>query len=111
MPGARATSESAKKDDTAESANVIPTQRSAPQTNPTKGPNAVSTYAYGPPVMLTRLPASAKQMTINAITSVQTRYASGAAAPSEAATPEGRRNTPPPTVTLTMLAASPQRPI
>ena len=61
-----------------------------PTTKPTNGPNAVSTYAYGPPVIDTRLPASAKQSTMSPIATVQTRYASGAAAPSSAATPDGQ---------------------
>ena len=90
-------------------ASVMPTQSSTPDTNPTNGPNAVSTYAYGPPVIDTRLPASAKQRTMSPIATVQARYASGAAAPTSAATPEGRRKMPPPIVTFTIPAASPQR--
>ena len=43
--GTSASSESAKKVETAASARVIPTHRSAPETKPTNGPNAVSTYA------------------------------------------------------------------
>src|SRR6267143_2668793 len=60
--------------------------------------------------MATRLPASAKQRAINPIAAAHTPYARGAPAPSDAATPAGRRKMPPPTVTLTMLAANPQAP-
>src|SRR5882762_9442087 len=91
IDGTTASRASAKNEETADIAKVIPTQSSAPLMNPTNGPNAVSTYAYGPPVMLTRLPASAKQTTMRPIATVQARYANGAAAPSDAATPEGRR--------------------
>ena len=62
-------------------------------------------------VIDTRLPASAKQSTMSAIDAAQTRYANGAAAPSVAATPEGRRKMPPPIVTFTMPAARPHTPI
>jgi hypothetical protein len=58
----------------------------------------------------TRLPASAKHRTINAIAIAQTRYAAGAAGPSAAAAADGSRKMPPPTVMLTMLAAKPQVP-
>src|SRR5829696_7497747 len=77
--GTRASSESAKKLETADSASVIPTHSIAPETKPTNGPNAVPTYAYGPPVIDTRLPASAKHSTISAMATVHARYASGAA--------------------------------
>src|SRR6185295_13699740 len=110
-PGASASSESPKKVVTAESASVMQTHSSTPQTKPTNGPKAVSMYAYGPPVIDTRLPASAKQRTISPIASVHTRYASGAAGPTAAATPAGSRKIPPPTVTFTIPAASPHVPI
>ena len=44
------------------------------------------------------------------IATAQTRYAIGAAGPSAPAIGAGRRKMPPPTVMLTMLAASPQVP-
>ena len=44
------------------------------------------------------------------IATAQTTYASGAAAPSAPAAAAGRRKIPPPTVTLTMLAARPHVP-
>src|SRR5262245_22427413 len=49
--------------------------------------------------------------TISPIPVAHTRKATGATDPSEAATLAGRRNTPPPTVTLTMIAANPYVPI
>ena len=52
----------------------------------------------------TRLPASAKDVTKTAIAKAQTRKASGAPAPSWAATSAGRAKIPAPTVALTMLA-------
>src|SRR5204863_3240416 len=79
---------------------------------PAKPPNARSTYAYGPPVSDTRLPASAKQRTTKVMATAQVMYATGAAAPKRpvnSAEP-GARKMPPPTVMLTMLAASPQTP-
>ena len=57
-------------------------QRSTPLRYPTKGPKTVPTYAYGPPVSFTRLPASAKQSTMSPKATAQTRYASHAAEPS-----------------------------
>ena len=69
------------------------------------------TYAYGPPVSETRLPAFAMQVTIRPMAIAQTRYATGAAAPSEPATIAGRRKIPPPIVMLMMPAASPNVPM
>ena len=86
--GTSASSESAKKVAHRGQRQRDRRPRAAPRTtNPTNGPNAVSTYAYGPPVIDTRLPASAKQSTMSPMTSVHARYASGAAAPNAAATP------------------------
>src|SRR5262245_38869471 len=51
------------------------------------------------------------QTTISPIATAQTRYARGAAAPSDAATLAGRRKMPPPIVMLTIPAASPSVPI
>ena len=49
--------------------------------------------------------------TISPIATAQTRYAIGAAAPSEPATLAGRRKMPPPMVMLMIPAASPNMPI
>src|SRR5437762_1054965 len=108
--GTGAASESAKTLVTAASANVSPDHNSTPVKNPMNGPNATSTYAYGPPVSATRLPASAKQRTISPIAIAQTRYANGAAAPRDPATVDGRRKIPAPTVTFTIPAARLQVP-
>ena len=59
----------------------------------------------------TRLPASAMHRTMSPIATAQSRYASGAVAPSGAAMSAGSRKIPPPIVTLTMLAASANVPI
>src|SRR5437868_10188921 len=95
---------------TAAIANVPASHSSTPARKPTNGPNATSTYAYGPPVSDTRLPASAKQSTTSTMASVHARYASGAAPPSDAATVAGSRKMLPPMVTFTMLAARTQGP-
>src|SRR6185295_7115311 len=108
--GISAPSASAKNDDTAAVAAVIPAQSMTPDKKPTSGPNATSTYAYNPPVSETRLPASAKHSTMRPMATAQTTYASGAAVPSASATPVGRRKMPAPIVTLTMLAARPHTP-
>ena len=108
--GSSAASESARKLVTAANAAVTPAQSKTPLMNPTKGPNATSTYAYGPPVDATRLPASAKQSTMSPIAIAQSKYASGAAAPSVAATLDGRRKIPAPTVMFTIPAAKPHVP-
>src|SRR5512138_1269505 len=108
--GIAAASASAKNDETAAVATVMPAHSVAPVMNPTNGPKATSTYAYNPPVSETLLPASAKHMTINPIATAQTTYATGAAAPSAPAAAEGRRKIPPPIVTLTMPADRPQTP-
>src|ERR1700730_14464299 len=75
------------------------------------GPNATPTYAYRPPVSDTRLPADAKHVTISAINTAHTMYASGAAVPRLAATVAGSTKIPAPIVTLTMLAVSRRTPI
>ncbi len=59
----------------------------------------------------TRLPAAAKHNAINAINVAQTRYATGAAAPSPAATVAGIRKIDDAIVTLMMLAVSSRVPI
>src|SRR5918992_3179681 len=51
------------------------------------------------------------QSTISAIATAHTRYASGAAAPSDPATLAGSRKMPPPIVMLMMPAASPNVPM
>src|SRR5215208_3127044 len=70
--GSRSTTLRTNTVDTAATAAVPPSQSSTPVMNPANGPNATSTYAYGPPVSDTRLPASAKQTTISAITPAHT---------------------------------------
>ena len=50
------------------------------------------------------------QRDVDPIAAAQTMYASGDADPRDAAADAGKRKIPPPTVTLTMLAASPQTP-
>jgi len=77
---------------------TVATARSTPVTNPKKEPSPTSTYAYGPPVIVTRLPASMNTMTTSAITVAQTRYASGAAVPSCATAMAGSTKMPLPTV-------------
>ena len=71
----------------------------------------VPTYAYGPPVSVTRRPAAAMHATIKAMATAQITYATGAAAPSEAAASAGTRKMPPPIITLTMPAARPTVPM
>ena len=59
--------------DTAAVANVPSIHNSTPEMKPAYPPNAVPTYAYGPPVSDTRLPASAMHSTISPIATAQTR--------------------------------------
>src|SRR4029453_19337717 len=96
---------------TAAIANVSTIHRRNPARNPTKGPNATSMYAYGPPVIDTRLPASARHKTMSPMEMAQSTWATGAVAPSVAAMSAGRRKMPPPIVTLTMLAARARGPM
>jgi hypothetical protein len=97
---------------TAANATVPVNHRSTPMRYPVNGPNATSTYAYGPPVVATRLAASARQRTMRPIASAHTTYASGAAAPSRPVTSglDGTRKIPPPIVILTIAAATDQVP-
>jgi hypothetical protein len=46
-------------------------QSKTPDPNPTNDPKATSTYAYGPPVNETRLPASAMHCTTSPIAAAQ----------------------------------------
>ena len=59
-----------------------------------------------PPVIDTRLPATASVTDISAIIAAQTKNASGAAAPIPCATSAGSTKIPAPTVVLTMAAVS-----
>src|SRR5665213_2333162 len=91
---------------------VVPTSHnSVPARNPTYLPRAISTYAYGPPVRSTLLPACAKQSTMSPIAAATTMYAIGADGPIVAATTAGSTKIPPPTVTLNAVAARPRTPI
>ena len=96
---------------TAAVASVPSSQSSVPARKPTYLPSAISTYAYGPPVSDTLLPACAKQRTMSPIAAAHTTYAIGADGPMAAATTAGRTNIPPPTVTLNAVAARPRTPI
>ena len=96
---------------TAAITNVSIIQSRKPATKPAKGPNATWMYAYGPPVIDTRLSASARHSTMRLMASAHSTYAIGAVAPSVAAMSAGSRKMPPPIVTLTMLAASAKVPM
>ena len=65
-------SDAANTVETAARAKVPTSQSMTPHRKPTNGPNATSAYAYGPPVEVTRLPASAKQRTIRPMARPQT---------------------------------------
>src|SRR5215831_8062529 len=96
--GTSAVAEFANATATAAPAAVPVSSNITPAMNPTNGPSATSTYAYGPPVMETRLPASAKHNSTNAMITMQTKYASGAAPPSIATAVAGSAKIPLPTV-------------
>src|SRR4051812_45593252 len=97
-PGESFTTEGAKREKSPAAEDVTGDKSKKPTSNTTKGPNAASTYAYGPPVASTRLPASAKHITTRPITIAQVRYASGAAAPSCRTANAGSAKMPLPTV-------------
>src|ERR1700752_1426964 len=71
-PGTRAATASANTVATAPIATVMPSQSNTPQRNPAYEPNAVSTYAYGPPLRGTRLPGSAAQSATSAVATAHT---------------------------------------
>jgi hypothetical protein len=70
--GATVPSDAANALATDATANDAISQNRTPARKPKKGPNATSMYAYSPPVSDTRLPAAAKQVTINPINAAQT---------------------------------------
>jgi len=72
-PATSVAAEAARSEATAAAAPSALTTLSAPVRNPASGPRAASTYAYGPPLADTRLPASAKHNTMSAMTAAQTR--------------------------------------
>src|ERR1039457_4552990 len=109
-PGTSAFTACAKALATPACATVPKSQISTPLWNPRNGPKTVPTYAYGPPVIETRLPASAKHSTMSPNATAQTRYATHASDPRRAATTAGARKMPPPTVMFRMLADSERTP-
>src|SRR6266508_1529492 len=72
-PGASPREASANTVETAHIASVTPSQSSTPHRYPAYGPNAASTYAYGPPLWGTRLPASAMQRATSVVATAHTR--------------------------------------
>src|SRR3569833_350749 len=89
---------------------TLDTQKTAATNRPGTLPNATSTYRYGPPVVVMRLPAAAKHITMGANNAAPRTYASGAAGPSDRYRAPGSAKILPPMVMLTIAAASAQKP-
>src|SRR5688572_25466458 len=82
------------------------TQRRTPLRKPASDPKAVRTYAYGPPVLATLLPAAARHRRTRLMTPADATYATHADRPSRAAAMAGSAKIPAPTMRFTIDAAS-----